>query len=112
MLSPTVAVKKISADDHHNIPHAFSNEAPSVSSAMTGKSSANGRGSSRASSRGGTARTNATSGSHANNALDTTGKIIELDEGDEFAALGTTGYLFDMLQKSVRTYSARTFIAY
>jgi hypothetical protein len=94
-------VKKIAADDHHNIPHAFSNDAPSVSSAMTGKSSANGRASSRASSRG-TARTNATSSGHANNTLDTTGKIIELDEGDEFAALGTTGYLFDMLQKSVR----------
>ncbi len=97
-----VAVKKITVEEHHGIPHAFNSETPSISSGYTGKSSANGRASSRASSRG-TARTSGTTGT--GHVVDSTGKIIELDEeGDEFAAFGTTGYMFDMLQKSVRFY--------
>jgi hypothetical protein len=99
-------VKKVSAEEHHSIPHAFNSETPSLSSGYTGKSSANGRAiSSRASSRG-TGRTAGTTGSHLPGTVDATGKIIELDEeGDEFAAFGTTGYMFDMLQKSVSDHS-------
>ena len=42
--------------------------------------------------------------------LDTTGKIIELEEeGDEFGGLGATGHMFDMLQKSVSSYSKLVF---
>jgi hypothetical protein len=92
----------MTAEEHHGIPHAFSSDTPSISSGYTGKSSANGRASSRASSRG-TGRTAGTTGHLPAGAIDNTGKIIELDEeGDEFGAFGTTGYMFDMLQKSVR----------
>lgn len=104
-----VAVKKVSAEEHHGIPHTFNSETPSLSSGYTGKSSANGRVSSRASSRG-TARTGATGKLQD---ADTTGKIIELEDDGEgdFADLGATGYMFDMLQKSVRfsTFSTFTF---
>eukprot|EP00598_Pedospumella_elongata_P007694 CAMPEP_0184976798 /NCGR_PEP_ID=MMETSP1098-20130426/7695_1 /TAXON_ID=89044 /ORGANISM="Spumella elongata, Strain CCAP 955/1" /LENGTH=565 /DNA_ID=CAMNT_0027499735 /DNA_START=41 /DNA_END=1738 /DNA_ORIENTATION=+ len=96
----TVAVKKV-APDEQKIPHSFSNETPSVSSSYTGRSSNTGRGSSRGSSRG-TART--TGGAGKAHDADNTGKIIELEEDGEgdFAGLGSTGYMFDMLQKSKR----------
>ena len=96
-----VAVRKIVAEEHHGIPHAFNSETPSLASGYTGRSSATGtgRGSSRASSRG----TSKSTGHGGNNAVDSTGKIIELDEdGEEFGTFGSTGYMFDMLQKSVR----------
>lgn len=100
----TVAVKKVVVEEHlHGIPHNFHSDTPSIASSYTGKSSATGRASSR-----GTARSNV-SGHMATN-LDTTGKIIELeDEGDEFGGLGATGHMFDMLQKSVSSYSKLVF---
>lgn len=88
----------MAAEEHHGIPHAFNSETPSLASGYTGRSSATGRGSSRASSRG----TSKSTGHGANHAVDSTGKIIELDEeGEDFGTFGTTGHMFDMLQKSV-----------
>jgi len=98
-----VAVKKVAAEEHHGIPHSFNNDTPSLSSGYTGRSSGTGKASSRASSRG-TARTNGGTGRLQD--ADVTGKIIELDEDvdGDFAGLGSTGYMFDMLQKSVSTF--------
>lgn len=94
-------MKKITAEEHHGIPHSFNNDTPSLSSGYTGRSSGTGKASSRGSSRG-TARTGMGGTGRLQDA-DTTGKIIELDEdGDgDFAGLGSTGYMFDALQKSV-----------
>ena len=99
-------MKKIVAEEHHGIPHAFSSETPSLSSGYTGKSSANGgRGgtaSSRASSRNGGVRGGTATG-RIQEVGDAAGKIIELEDDGEgdFGNLGSTGTMFDMLQKSV-----------
>jgi hypothetical protein len=92
-----VAVKKIALEEPH-IPHTFS-DTPSVSS-YGGTGSHRSRSSSRSSKgRGGSAPMRISENQ------DKAGQIIELDEdGDgDFGNLGSTGFMFDLLQKTVRT---------
>eukprot|EP00601_Ochromonadales_sp_CCMP2298_P028920 CAMPEP_0173339008 /NCGR_PEP_ID=MMETSP1144-20121109/8114_1 /TAXON_ID=483371 /ORGANISM="non described non described, Strain CCMP2298" /LENGTH=276 /DNA_ID=CAMNT_0014284845 /DNA_START=51 /DNA_END=879 /DNA_ORIENTATION=- len=92
----TVAVKKIALEEPH-IPHSFSSETLSVSS-YGGTGSHRSRSSSRSSRGRGSAPMRISENQ------DKAGQIIELDEdGDgDFGNLGSTGFMFDLLQKTER----------